>query len=169
MKVPICTFDAKTGILCPKCETKLKAGHLTRSDIDASVKLIKLAERVPELNKLSLVRAFEVDGSTVLLVGSGELAVLRHNPELLPRVEDELGRKTWIVEAETTDRKLLEDLFYPIRILTVNVVWLPDGSKLTKVIIPGRRTERFPLNVEHVKRIVKAVRGIDLLVEFERS
>jgi transcription antitermination factor NusA-like protein len=169
VKVPICTFDAKTGILCPKCETKLKAGHLTRTDVDASVKLIKLADRMPELNKLSLVRAFDVDGAAVLLVGSGELAPLRHNPDILRRVEGELGRKTWVVEAETTDRKLLEDLFYPIRILTVNVVWLPDGSKLTKVIIPGRRTERFPLDLEHIKRIVKTVRGIDLLVEFERS
>jgi hypothetical protein len=80
-----------------------------------------------------------------------------------------MGGKTLLIEAESTDRKLLEDLFYPIRILTVNIVWLPDGSKLTKVIIPGRKTERFPLDIELIKKVVKAVRNIDLLVEFERS
>ncbi|MEM1994483.1 MAG: hypothetical protein QXW32_03275 [Nitrososphaerales archaeon] len=169
IKTPICAFDAKTGILCPKCEARLKGGHISELDVEASIKLTKLAEKVPELSRVSLVRAQSVDGVYVLTFAAGNLNILRSNPSIHKSIEDAMGGKTMLIEAESTDRKMLEDLFYPIRILTVNVVWLPDGSKLTKVIIPGRKTERFPLDVELIKKVVKAVRNIDLLVEFERA
>ncbi|MGH9980858.1 MAG: hypothetical protein ACRD6U_04805 [Nitrososphaeraceae archaeon] len=45
MKTPICSFDAKTEILCSKCESKLKSGHLSIGDIEAAMKLTKLADK----------------------------------------------------------------------------------------------------------------------------
>lgn len=168
LKVPICSFDAKTGILCPKCEAKLKTGHITKTDVETSVKLVKLSEKLPELNRATLVRALPVNGDTVLVLSAGDVAYIRHDPDTVKKIENELRSRVWMVEGETSDRRVLEDLFYPTRILTVNVVWLPDGSKLTKVIIPGWKTDRFPLDIERVKKVVKTVRGIDLLVEFER-
>ncbi|MFQ6135262.1 MAG: transcription elongation factor NusA [Nitrososphaerales archaeon] len=169
MRLPICSFDAKTGILCPKCEGKFKSGHLTKTDVDLSIKLSKLQDKIPELDKSTLLHALEVDGDLALVMGKGDHDILRKNHAVFRRMENETGRKIWIVEGETSDRKVLEDIFFPIKILMVNVVWLPDGSKLTKVIVPGRKTRRFPLDLEQVKNVVKAVRGIDLLIEFEKS
>ncbi|MCP8307701.1 MAG: transcription elongation factor NusA [archaeon] len=168
MKTPICSFCAKTGILCPKCEAKLRGGHISKADVEASVQLTKLAEKLPELNKITLIRAFDIDGEYVLVLKAGDLVTLRREPQTIKKIESELQRKVWYIEGEASDRKMLEDLFYPIKIVTVNMVWLPDGSKLTKAIIPGRKTEKFPLDIEQVKRVAKEVRGIDLLVEFER-
>ena len=168
MKTPICSFDAKAGILCPKCDARLRSGHLTKADVDLSVKLTKLAERFGELNRLTLVRALQVDGDYVLAVGKGDGTFLRNNAKVVEEIEKEVRGGVWIVEAETSDRRMIEEIFYPVRILTVNVVWLPDGSKLTKVIIPSRRGEKLPLDVEKIKNVAKAVRGIDLLVEVER-
>ncbi len=74
-----------------------------------------------------------------------------------------------MIAASNSERRFLEDLFYPIRLLTVNTVWLPDGSKLTKAIIPGRRVERLSGEIELLKKIVKQVKGIELMVEFERE
>jgi len=168
LKTPICSFDAKAGILCPKCDARLRSGHLTKADVDLSVKLTKLAERFGELNRLTLVRALQVDGDYVLAVGKGDGTFLRNNAKVVEEIEKEVRGGVWIVEAETSDRRMIEEIFYPVRILTVNVVWLPDGSKLTKVIIPSRRGEKLPLDVEKIKNVAKAVRGIDLLVEVER-
>jgi len=168
LKTPICSFCAKTGILCPKCEAKLRGGHISKADVEASVQLTKLAEKLPELNKITLIRAFDIDGEYVLVLKAGDLATLRREPQTIKKIESGLQRKVWFIEGEASDRKMLEDLFYPIKIVTVNMVWLPDGSKLTKAIIPGRKTEKFPLDIEQVKRVAKEVRGIDLLVEFER-
>ena len=36
MKSPICSFDAKSGVLCSKCEIKLQTGGITQDDVDAS-------------------------------------------------------------------------------------------------------------------------------------
>ena len=168
MKTPICAFDAKSGILCAKCTGKLKNGHITHADVELSKKLTKLSEKIPELRDATLLRGLEIEDDYVLVVPPVDSLRLRRDPALLKRLEDELGRKIWLLEGEATDKKALEDLFHPVRILTVNTVWLPDGSKLTKAIIPGRSTERFPINLEQIKRIVKVVRGVDLLVEFER-
>lgn len=169
MRLPICTFDAKTGILCPKCEGKLKSGHLTQADVDISIKLMKIAPHVPELDKISVVRAYDIDGSAVLALTPADIVMLRADYMLFKKIEQFIGGKLWVVEAEATDRKVLEDVFFPVRIMTVNQVWLPDGSKMTKVIISGRKTERFPLDIEQAKKVVKTVKGMELLVSFERQ
>lgn len=168
MKTPICSFCAKTGILCPNCEAKLRGGHISKADVIVSVQLTKLAEKLPELDKVTLIRALDIDRGYVLVLKAGDLAALRRESQTIQKIESELQKKVWFIEGEASDRKMLEDLFYPIKIVTVNMVWLPDGSKLTKAIILGRKTEKFPLDIDQVKRVVKEVRGIDLLVEFER-
>lgn len=169
MQLPICSFDAKTGILCPKCEAKLKSNHISKSDVDVSKKLAKLVDKIPELDKTTLIHGMDVAGDTVLVMGKGGHDKLRKKHTLFKQLENELKNNLWIVDSETSNRQILEDVFFPVKILTVNVVWLPDGSKLTKVIVPGRKTKRFPLNLNQVKNVVKAVRGIDLLIEFERT
>jgi transcription antitermination factor NusA-like protein len=168
VKTPICSFDARTGVLCPKCDGKLKSGQLTRTDVDASIKLTKASEKNPEIAKLSLVKASMVDGEYLLVLEPGTLAPLRREPQFQKTLQNVLGTKVWLTEADTTDRKELEDLFFPVRVANVNTVWLPDGSKLTKVVIPGRKTERFPHDTNMISRILKETREMDLMVEFER-
>jgi transcription antitermination factor NusA-like protein len=169
LRIPICAFDAKTGILCAKCQAKLTAGQITEADIQVSRALVKLAEKISEVNKMTLLRSFQVEGNFVLEVEQADAATFRSKPEIKQKLEEQLKGRVWIVAASNSDRRFLEDLFYPIRLLTVNTVWLPDGSKLTKAIIPGRRVERLSSEIETLKKIVKQVRGIELTVEFERE
>jgi hypothetical protein len=51
----------------------------------------------------------------------------------------------------------------------VNTVWLPDGGKKTKVIVPARRSERRIGDFDKLRDAVKQARGIELLVETERE
>ena len=166
LQLPICSFDAKTGILCQKCETKLKNKHITKSDVNISKKLSKLMDKIPELDKTALIQGMEMEEGTVLVMSNGSHDKLRKNQSLFKQLENELKSKLWITDIKTSNRQALENIFFPVKILTINVVWLPDGSKLTKVIIPGRKTKRFPLNLKQIKKVVKAVIGIELLIEF---
>ena len=68
-----------------------------------------------------------------------------------------------------SDRKFLEDIFFPARVLTVNTVFLPDGEKKTKVIVPAKRSERRIGDFDKLRVAVKQARGIELLVETERE
>ncbi len=127
------------GVLCPKCDAKLKSGQLTKTDVDVSMRLIKAAEKSSDINKMALTKAIQVDGDYVLVLEPGSLAPLRREQSLQKSLQGLLGGKVWLTEANTTDRKELEDFFFPVRVANVNTAWLPDGSKLTKVVIPGKK------------------------------
>jgi transcription antitermination factor NusA-like protein len=168
LKTPICSFDAKSGVLCRTCEAKLKSGSITQDDIDAAKKLINLADRNQEINKFTLVRGTRVNGDFVLVLRGQDVSVLRGNQELTSKVEKEMGGKVWFVEAEASDRRFIESIFHPIKVLSVNFFWLPEANKLTKVVVAddGKNAQ---LNLEKVQKIAKAVRNIELLIEFNTS
>lgn len=168
-KLPICYFDARTGILCGNCESRLRKGEITEADVEASKTVAHLADRAPELAKATLRRAFEANGSYVLEFEQGDVAVMRSNPTIQTEFEDALKGKVWLVGAGGNERKFLEDVFFPAKVLTVNTVYLPDGGKKTKVIVPARRSERRIGDFDKLRDAVKKARGIDLLVETERE
>ncbi|MGI0029829.1 MAG: transcription elongation factor NusA, partial [Nitrososphaera sp.] len=109
-----------------------------------------------------------VDGDLILVLRSPDVSILRSNPALAQRIESEFGQKIWFVESEASDRRFMENLFHPAKVLSVNLFWLPDGNKLTKVMASGN-PEKQRVNTEKVQKIAKAVRNIELLVEFEHQ
>ncbi len=169
MKLPICSFDAKTGILCANCEGRLRRGEISNADVEASKAVIRIADWAAELNRSTMRRAFEASGTYVLEFEQADLAGLRSNPEVYRELEEALKGKVWIVGAGASDRKFLEDVFFPARVITVNTIWLPDGGKRTKVIVPQKRSERRLGNFDKLRDAVKQARGIELLVETERE
>src|ERR687883_1344269 len=169
MKIPICTFDAKTAILCTKCETKLRLGQLTDADIEGAIKITKLAQRNQDINKFTMASASKVDDDFVIALSGSDISAIRLNPTLLKKFEDEFQSKVWFVEAQATDKRFIENLFFPTKVLAVNILWLPDGSKLTKVIMSAS-DKIEPLqhpNIEKIKQIARKMRNVELLVEFE--
>ena len=61
----------------------------------------------------------------------------------------------------------IENLLYLSRIITVNLIWLPDGIKLTKVIVsPHNFSELEQQDIEKIKRIAKEIKDIELLLGF---
>ena len=169
LRLPICNFDAKTGMLCANCESRLRKGEISKADVDASKAVVRLVDRLPELGRVTLKRAFEVGGAYVLEFEQQDLVVIRSNPSVYAEFEALLKGKVWIVGAGSSDRKFLEDIFFPARVLTVNTVWLPDGGKKTKVIVPARRSERRIGDFDKLREAVRQARGIELLVETERE
>jgi transcription antitermination factor NusA-like protein len=168
LKTPICSFDAKSGVLCRKCEAKLKSGSITQDDVEAATKLIGLADSNQEINKFTLIRGTRVHGDFVLVFRGSDVSVLRGNEELASKIEKQIGQKVWFVETEASDRRFIESLFHPLKVLSVNFFWLPEANKLTKVIIAddGKNAR---VNLDKVQKIAKAIRNIELLVEFNNS
>ena len=52
--------------------------------------------------------------------------------------------------------------------MTLNTIWIPDGSTETKVVISGHEPRRLPVDLETVKGLAKQIRNITLRIEFER-
>lgn len=165
MRLPICIFDAKTGVLCPKCESRLKNGELSKIDVECSIKLIKLSSKNQDIDKLNLIGSQKIDEDYVLILKDSNVSHINSNDKLISSIEKEFNGKVWFVEANSSVRKILENLFFPIRILKTNMIWLPDGNQVTQVTIESKDYEKFFSIIEKIKRIVNAVRNIELVVE----
>jgi hypothetical protein len=165
LKLPICIFDAKTGVLCPKCESRLKNGELSKIDVESSIKLIKLSNKNQDIDKLNLIGSQKIDEDYVLILKESNVSHINSNDKLISLIEKEFNGKVWFVEANSSVRKILENLFFPIRILKTNMIWLPDGNQVTQVTIESKDYEKFFSIIEKVKKIVNVVRNIELVVE----
>ena len=150
------------------CEAKLKSGSITQDDVEAATKLIGLADRNQEINKFTLIRGTRVHGDFVLVFRGSDVTVLRGNEELANKIEKQIGQKVWFIETEASDRRFIESLLHPLKVLSVNFFWIPEANKLTKVIIADD-DKNTSVNIDKVQKIAKAIRNIELLVEFNNQ
>jgi len=165
--VNVCHFCLKSGILCPKCQTKLKLGEISKADLEIGQLLLSLEGSYPALQEVYFHRAVETDGVLALIVGRGDVAkLLSYGGKILRAIGEKTGKNIRILEHGVDERKFLEDLFAPLNILTINTIWLPDGSQETRVILRRRGRRPLPVNLDAVKQIAQKVRGITLRVEF---
>lgn len=169
MNLPICIFDAKNALLCPQCESKLESGKITKSDVDASIKLAQLSKKNPVFEGFSMDKCKENDGEFVLFLSKQNIMTIRQSRTLYRIIQEQFAGKIWLVESNENDKKLIEDLFFPTKILSINAVWAPGGIQKTKAVVSGRWTPRFPIDLERVKKIVKDFRNLDIEIEFEEN
>jgi transcription antitermination factor NusA-like protein len=167
MKLPICVFDARNAVLCPQCEGKVDTGELTKADIEASTTLAKIAKSNSIVENFTLYSCKEFDGSFVLSLAKNDIMAIRQSRTLYRLLQDQFKGKIWLVEAEETDKRFIEDLFFPTKILSINSVWAPGGIQKTKAVVSGRWTSKFPIDIEKVIQIVKNARNLDIEIAFE--
>jgi transcription antitermination factor NusA-like protein len=131
--------------------------------------LLSLEEKYPHLQDVYFHDAIEANGILALIVGRGDVArLLGYGGKIIKAIGEKTGKRIRILEHGVDDRKFLEDLFAPLPIMTINTIWLPDGTTETRVIL-RKRGRRPPLiNVKAMKQITKKVRNMVLRVEFSR-
>ncbi|RLI34764.1 hypothetical protein DRO53_02865 [Candidatus Bathyarchaeota archaeon] len=169
MRSKICTVDLKSGILCPKCEEKVRMGEVSQLDLEVAKALLSLESKYPALQDVYFHKAVEAGDLLVVLVGRNDLPkVLSYGGRLGRELSEKLGkRKVKFIAYDSDKRRLLEELFSPAAILTVNTLWLPDGSTETKVVISRRDARRIPISIKTIKDLAKSLMNISLRVEFE--
>jgi len=102
-----------------------------------------------------------------LVVGHGDVPrLLGYGGKIMKALSEETGRRVRVLEYGVDDRKFLEDLFAPLSIMTINTIWLPDGTTETRVILKKRRGSQPPFDVKALKEIARKVRNMVLRVEF---
>ena len=168
MKTGLCNFCLKSGILCSKCQGKLKSGDVSEVDFTVARILLSLEEQYPSLQDVRFYKAVEADRILALLVGKGDVPrLLSHGGKIVKALGEKTGKTVRVLEYGVDERKFLEDLFVPLSILTINKIWLPDGTTETRVILNRGRRKRIP-NVKASMDIAQKLRGMTLRVEFAR-
>jgi transcription antitermination factor NusA-like protein len=154
-------------MLCQKCLAKVKSGEISELDLKIARILMSLEEKYPSLQNLYFHKAIDADGTLAIVVGPGDVPrLLGYGGKIVRAIGDETDKNIRVLEYGVDDRKFLEDLFAPISIMTINTIWLPDGSMETRVILRRRRVTHPSFDVKALKEIASRVRNITLRVEF---
>jgi len=165
----VCNVDLKSGILCPKCEEKLSSGEVSELDLKVARILLELEKNYSALQGVRFCKSIESGSSLVILVQKGDVPlILGYGGKILKEISRKIEKKRVRVLAYNDEpRRFLEDLFAPASVLTVNKLWLPDGSIETKVILQKRDMKKLPASIEALKDLAKSIMNIPLRVEFE--
>lgn len=156
----------KSGMLCQKCSAKVKAGEITEVDLKIARLLLSLEDKYPTLQNVCFYKAVDVDKTLAIIVGHGDVPrLLGYSGKIMKAIGDETGKNVKLLENGVDDRKFLEDLFVPFSILTINTIWLPDGTTETRVILKRKRGAQLPYDVKALKEIASKVRKMSLRVE----
>lgn len=163
----ICHFCLKSGILCHKCREKVRLGEVSELDLEVARLLLSLETTYPPLQEVYFYNAVEANGVLALIVGRGDVArLLSYGGKIVKALGKKLEKTVRVLEHGVDERKFLEDLFAPLSIITINRIWLPDGSTETRVILRKRGRRPPPININALKAIAQQVRGMTLRVEF---
>ena len=155
-------------MLCNKCQEKVSSGVVDDLYMKVAQFLLKIENQNPSLQKARLARVIDVGGFLVLVVGRGDRIKFTGETGGLPRdIGDAFNRRVLIIEEGANDRGFLEDLFMGQHIVTINIIWLPDGSTETRVVLQGRGARRLSQKrINALTKIAKGVRNMDLRVEY---
>jgi len=169
VKTILDAFCVKSGILCRRCEEKLEKGQITELDLKVIQRMVELEKEHPVLAEVTYHRSVEADEMMAILVERRDLPrLLGGGAKVVKDLSETFGKRVKLISHGGDDREFLEDLFSPLSILTINTIWIPDGSTETKVILTGHQPRKMPVDLDVVKTIAKDLKGMTLRVEFER-
>jgi len=170
VKTILDAFCVKSGILCRRCEEKLERGQVTELDLKVIQKIVELEKTNPVLEDVTYHKAIEADDMMAIMVDKRDLPkLLSSGAKIVKDLSETFGKRVKLISFGVDDREFLEDLFSPLSILTINTIWIPDGSTETKVILTGRQPRKMPVDPEKVRKIAQELKGMTLRIEFERA
>ena len=167
MQIQLCEFCLKSGMLCNKCKAKVDSGEVSDQYIEVAKLLLGMENQYQFLQKIRLDNVLEAGGFLVLVVGKGDAAKINSDPKLTRDLGDQFNKRVLVIESGVKDRQFLEDLFTSQHIVTINIIWLPDGSTETRVVLQGRGSRRLSKKrLQALVNVAKIVRNMDLRVEY---
>ncbi len=167
MRLPVCTFDVRSGMLCPRCEPLLRSGVIDWTDLSVMRELIDLEQQFPQLSEAEYVKTIRT--------GSIFFVLLRSRRHLLPQIRTQLERALTrklggpvnVIEYLGDVNQLLEQLVRPARITSISRTWLPDGTE--RLLVKVDRLSSVTIGVNNVAELLKSLKGVEVeIVESPR-
>jgi len=168
VELPICTFDLKSGILCPRCEEKILRGLYDDLDIKIMKLLIELERELPKLAKTGYVKTVDSADTVYVILKEDSLKYIDQDTvyALKKKLREKLAKKIKIIEDDKNLSRFIEKLVAPARIITINKIWLPDGSEEMRVILDRMKNLQ---TTSSVIEVVKKVKHVNLRIDFEKT
>ncbi len=168
MKLPICVFDAKSGLLCQECQAKLERGEITPIEVEISKAVVKLEERFPTLKDVTIGGAVEVGPFVVLKVEEKNiLNIIGPKGKIIIKIESMVKKNIRVVEDTNDVQRVIESLLSGIEIIGINKIFVPDGSEELKIRVRSVDRNKLPASGEELRKIIYKLTGELTRLSFE--
>lgn len=145
MKLPICVFDAKTGMLCSNCKVKLENEEINKTDVEISKILVKFSTN-KTLQKSKFYNSIDTP-NLMIIVGDSTLKESLQNQQLADAIKKTSNKPFEVVVKEGTIKDTLSSLFSPVEVFGIDEIFVPDGTKEIRINLRGSEKD-LPLNAE---------------------
>ncbi len=154
-------------MLCSKCREKIRSGSVTEIYMKVASHLLDIENSYTNLQKAKLNNVIESGNYLVLSVGKGDQPKFYSSGKLIREIGDHFRKRVLVIEEEVSDRRFLEELFSTQQILTINIIWLPDGSTETRIVLKKSGAKRLSnKRIKSLTNIAKKLRNMNLRVEY---
>lgn len=165
MKLPLCNVCVTSGILCNACQAKLDSGEMTDEDIKIARVLKK--EFADEKNvKNAEIKRIVSTKSLVLIVCSKDSgpALIGKGGTIVKRLGQELGKNVRVVEESDDMRTFLQNIIFPVPVISLNVLYANSGEKY-RIRVPAGRP--LPINKDMFLEVAAEILGkpVELITE----
>ncbi|RLE72072.1 MAG: hypothetical protein DRJ39_00215 [Thermoprotei archaeon] len=169
MELPICYFCARTKVLCSKDLERLERGEISALDVDISHELVMLKEKkFSQIDKLSFIKAVRIDENVFLLVRNSTEISRKTLIQIAKYLSAKGYGKVRFIEYVSDKRALIEQILFPVRVLGVDVIWLPDGSSEYNIRINGTCSRKMPFARAQAEKIIEQFTGKKTRITFCR-
>lgn len=154
MNLPLCLICIKSGILCKSCQNKLDSGEIDELDIKISKILLELENKFPELKDATFYKAMAIDDTIMILVKSGGRLSKSTWNRITLKIKDKLNKNVKVIEKAASIRQLAEQILSPIKVKSVNTLWLPDGTCENYIKISKSELIRLGMNKDIIEKVL---------------
>jgi len=168
LEFPICSFDLRTGVLCPKCERKLQTGEITQLDIKVMQVLSEVERLMPQLSSTTYVKSVEHNGNVYIVFNDGDLSKLNPAQQAAVRkkISEAMNMRVKLLENSRDPYVFIQKLLAPARIAAINKIWLPDQTEETRVVLEDERSLR--IDPAAAALLVDTIKGLKIRLGFRR-
>jgi len=154
LQLPVCYFCLKSGLLCKTCDEKLKKGEITKLDIEIAKWFLENEGKYPQLKDCTFYRAVQKDNLLVVLIGCKSKGLTAFWRKVSKALSEDRGVNVRIIEKTPSLRNILSQLLFPAKVISLNTVWLPDGSCESTVKIALEDLKKLPADAKVLEEVI---------------
>ncbi len=164
MRTPVCQFDLKSGVLCPKCEAKLRENIVSELDIKIMATLLDEEKNFIFLQKSEYIKSIELYGVIYIFIKIEEDVSQTQLSLLETRLEAKTKRKVRLFKDSDNFNEFIGSLISPARLVSITKIWLPDGTEELGLLIDSK--SKMNITPDVLTEIVRLLKGKTIRTRF---
>jgi transcription antitermination factor NusA-like protein len=168
MKAKVCKVCALSNIFCSQCSEKFEKGILNSTEIEIAKYLYEIEEKFKEVKNINLEEVSSINNDNLLVIVSSPSLL---NPLLVSSLSKYLSNKTGknvkIVEKAKDVKKFVSQIFYPVKILSLNQVWSPEGSYEYNIRISKEEIIKLTIGIKEMEKVISKLLSTNVRITID--